>query len=705
MVDFGNASKDRWVCPNDRQLALRAKLKTGWSVKTQQLQAYGNRQDSSLNESEQAIIKDVIKRAEMLEVTEQERVGRLVERLENMKRAAIGNGTNQCILCGDSFGVLGSASLICHDCKKAVCQKCGIETMSAQKEPISLCKICSETREMWKKSGAWFFKGLPKYVLPEKKNSTDSGRYGGRKLQRPGLEKNSWSRGSSGLICGKGSGEFEEESSSEDEVNRRARQARSRRLDDTDTGGSRQSIGRQGSCVTFDPSLGPVSGSVSSQHTESLSLTSDGDISGYLHSGSESDKLGHHTGNVRDYYRSHESLESSASFSRQASFDPAHSRNLDSSQQHVDQTWDHRQNAGIDMENNPSIYSQHTMAPHYSHTRRDSQGSTMSREWYWSEDRASLSGSSLSGHRTASSGADVAEDNIDPSLMENSLNLGTLELTLLYDHMAATLTCSLHRAKGLRPMDINGLSDPFCRLNILPTGGKSNRLRTKTVHKTRNPEFNEILTFYAVTDGDIKRKMLHILILDDDKYGHDFIGEARIPLIHLKPQEPKHMNIYLEKHYPVEEEDEVWVNDTWTRGQILVTLCYSTRRRALVVGIVRCVNLQSMDNNGFSDPFVKLRLKPDPFHRKFKTAVKWKNLNPVFNEEFVFDTKMTELPKQALEITVWDKDYGKSNDYLGGLQLGWHSKGERLKHWVDMIKFPDHKHEGWHNLGEDMFTD
>jgi Ca2+-dependent lipid-binding protein, contains C2 domain len=59
------------------------------------------------------------------------------------------------------------------------------------------------------------------------------------------------------------------------------------------------------------------------------------------------------------------------------------------------------------------------------------------------------------------------------------------------------------------------------------------------------------------------------------------------------------------------------------------------------------------------------RLKPDTSHRKCKTSVKWKNLNPVFNEEFVFDTKMTELPKQALEITVWDKDYGKSNDYLG----------------------------------------
>jgi hypothetical protein len=39
------------------------------------MQSFGGRQDSTLNESEQSIIKDVIKRAEMLEVTEQERVG------------------------------------------------------------------------------------------------------------------------------------------------------------------------------------------------------------------------------------------------------------------------------------------------------------------------------------------------------------------------------------------------------------------------------------------------------------------------------------------------------------------------------------------------------------------------------------------------------------------------------------------------------
>lgn len=35
-----------------------------------------------------------------------------------------------------------------------------------------LCLICSETREVWKKSGAWFFKSFPKFVLPPPINSS-----------------------------------------------------------------------------------------------------------------------------------------------------------------------------------------------------------------------------------------------------------------------------------------------------------------------------------------------------------------------------------------------------------------------------------------------------------------------------------------------------------------------------------------------------
>lgn len=35
-----------------------------------------------------------------------------------------------------------------------------------------LCMICAETREIWKKSGAWFFKTLPKYTLPTQQNAS-----------------------------------------------------------------------------------------------------------------------------------------------------------------------------------------------------------------------------------------------------------------------------------------------------------------------------------------------------------------------------------------------------------------------------------------------------------------------------------------------------------------------------------------------------
>jgi rabphilin-3A len=79
-------------------------------------------------------------------------------------------------------------------------------------------------------------------------------------------------------------------------------------------------------------------------------------------------------------------------------------------------------------------------------------------------------------------------------------------------------------------------------------------------------------------------------------------------------------------------------------------------------------------------------------------------LNPVFNEEFFFETRPNDLEsKKELVITVWDKDIGKSNDFLGSLVFsGQTSKGRRLKHWRDSIILPDQYHEQWHSLSPDL---
>lgn len=41
-----------------------------------------------------------------------------MDRLDNIKKHAAGNGTSQCALCADSFGMLSATPVLCVDCQK-----------------------------------------------------------------------------------------------------------------------------------------------------------------------------------------------------------------------------------------------------------------------------------------------------------------------------------------------------------------------------------------------------------------------------------------------------------------------------------------------------------------------------------------------------------------------------------------------------------
>nr|XP_033341825.1 synaptotagmin-like protein 4 [Megalopta genalis] len=760
---------NRWVCPNDRHLALRAKLRIGWSVKTGALDSkWGNYSNSYtagsnrcaqsfvLSEEEQQAIIEVIQRAEALDLSEQERIGRLVERLENMKRnVCIVTGTRMnerrncssrcsnsahcvcsCALCGEKFGaVLGATPNLCKDCRKYICQKCGIETTelnSAFPSTVStksvldrttmqrivrrsnnsqrqfLCRICAETREMWKKSGAWFLKGMPKYILPEKKE---------RGWSRIGHKQMSWTVG------GNKSLELTEphDSSSDEEVTR----------------------------------LSPFSNSA--QSTSSVSKISPGqrsnDLSPLNNREECLDQLDRSTLSITSQC-SRISPTSSVASSRlrtngKATNDPQFEQRVSFEDEIITEK--------VKKSDNPSDINNDTRRIEFNsyNQLKNSQvqslrlnsstvpmklGTTIIpteqvleqfqiKEKYMGQHASQFYLEKENPH---------SNNQIDSShlqMLEHGVeeNYGTLEISLQYDPADQCLQCKVERARGLRPMDIHGLADPFCKLNILPIDPVANteRLRTKTVHKTRNPEFNETLNFYGTTETDIwNGKALHILILQDDPAGQDFLGEARFPLHELQPRQTKHYNVPLQDYYPVNNEEAAWGVFSSGRGKIEVALSYCTRRRALMVMVQQAANLLPMDSNGFSDPFVKLCLIENVTNNQKQrvfdysiaritgrklmskkiigrnsqnTTIKWKTLNPKWNEEFIFTMRLTDLTKLALYITVWDKDFGKNNDYLGGLELSSNSKGARLKHWIDTIKFPDHQHQAWHNLTDTVF--
>jgi len=272
---------------------------------------------------------------------------------------------------------------------------------------------------------------------------------------------------------------------------------------------------------------------------------------------------------------------------------------------------------------------------------------------------------------------------------EEEANLGKLQFSLDYDFQQNNLNVGIMQAADLAAMDMNGTSDPYVKVYVLPDRKK--KFETKVHRKTLNPVFNESFNF-KIPYNEIGGKTLVIAIYDFDRFSkHDIIGEIRIPMKSVD------LGQVIEEWRDVAPADDDKANERL--GDICFSLRYVPTAGKLTCVILEAKNLKKMDVGGLSDPYVKVSLmQGNKRLKKKKTTIKKNTLNPYFNESLSFEVPFEQIQKVSLVVTVFDYDRMGKNDGIGKLVCGCNATGTELRHWSDMLASPRRPIAQWHTL-------
>uniref|UniRef100_A0A4W3JS59 Multiple C2 and transmembrane domain containing 1 n=1 Tax=Callorhinchus milii TaxID=7868 RepID=A0A4W3JS59_CALMI len=210
-------------------------------------------------------------------------------------------------------------------------------------------------------------------------------------------------------------------------------------------------------------------------------------------------------------------------------------------------------------------------------------------------------------------------------------------------------------------------SDPYVKFKI---AGKE-VFRSKTIHKNLNPVWNEETTLLIeniaeplyVKVGNMQR----FIILNS---AVESLSTSRLPSLPCSASNLIPMKLIL-----VSREIDLKNTVSLSIDSLKVALqnrgfpgCRAYKKDQLwkgIVGItlVKGQNLKSMDPNGLSDPYVKFKLGC----QKYKSKTVLKSLNPEWREHF--DFLLGDEKEEIVEITVWDKDSRKKDDFIGRCQI------------------------------------
>nr|CAD7395384.1 unnamed protein product [Timema poppensis] len=104
------------------------------------------------------------------------------------------------------------------------------------------------------------------------------------------------------------------------------------------------------------------------------------------------------------------------------------------------------------------------------------------------------------------------------------------------------------------------------------------------------------------------------------------------------------------------------------RGSLQMTLSYDPPAGILTIRLIEAHDLQARDFSGTADPYAKIRLLPDRTNI-WQTRIHKRTLNPVFDEDFVFEVRPATLGRRVLEVILYDFDAYSRHHSIGGVKL------------------------------------
>ncbi|XP_078715415.1 synaptotagmin-9-like isoform X1 [Lampetra fluviatilis] len=272
---------------------------------------------------------------------------------------------------------------------------------------------------------------------------------------------------------------------------------------------------------------------------------------------------------------------------------------------------------------------------------------------------------------------------------------GRINFQVRYDYEGEQLVVKINKAVDLPAKDFSGTSDPYVKIYLLPE--RKRKYQTKVHRKTLNPVFDETFQF-GVPYSELASRRLHFSVYDFDRFSrHDIIGTVLVDNLLEATDHSRETSIWRDIEFSSTEKVDL--------GELMFSLCYLPTAGRLTLTVIKARNLKAMDITGASDPYVKVSLMCSGRRlKKRKTSTKRNTLNPVYNEEIVFDIPPENMDQVNLIIAVVDYDRVGHNEVIGVCWVGGEAEGMGRDHWNEMLAYPRKPIAHWHLLAEPTGT-